>query len=227
MREVRRFTPEEDAYLRQNHAGTSCAGLARHLGRREVSVVSRLNALGLRSPVGSKRRFSPREDASIRRSFGRISGYEIARLLGRSVSSVYGRAKHLGVDFDPVKRPANRRLKGGYWWIPLDRGGRRVWVQEHRLVMERIVGRPLEGSEQVHHINLDPGDNRPENLFLCRDGSQHRRIHNQLGSVLTQRGLVKRLLELGVVTFDTSQGVYRVCETGKSRLVSRALEGRA
>lgn len=59
---------------------------------------------------------------------------------------------------------ATRVDSSGYVEIKTDDG----WRKEHRVVMERVLGRELQETETVHHINGDRSDNRVDNLQLRR-----------------------------------------------------------
>jgi hypothetical protein len=49
------------------------------------------------------------------------------------------------------------------------------YIREHRFVMEQVLGRLLNRTEVVHHLNGLKSDNRPENLELFEENAEHLR----------------------------------------------------
>lgn len=75
---------------------------------------------------------------------------------------------------------------------PLNRKG---WVLEHRLLIEKKIGRFLTVKEKVHHVNMISQDNRIKNLYLCSDSTEHNLCHASLNKC------VDKLLKSKILQF--------------------------
>jgi len=71
-----------------------------------------------------------------------------------------------------------RQLKPSGYIIVFDSISKK-FVYEHRLIAERMLGRKLLPTEEVHHLNEDKQDNGRGNL-LVMDAKEHQRYHLNL-----------------------------------------------
>lgn len=53
------------------------------------------------------------------------------------------------------------------------------WMEEHRLICEERLGRPLEHNEVIHHIDFNKKNNNPDNLALFESQKAHAHWHRQ------------------------------------------------
>ena len=54
------------------------------------------------------------------------------------------------------------------------------YVKEHRLIVEKFIGRYLKSEEVVHHIDENPSNNSIHNLMLFPSHSKHMSFHHKM-----------------------------------------------
>jgi hypothetical protein len=197
------FTSIEDDFIRANRSSMSNRELASRLGRPVRAIDSRARKLGIKK--WAIRPFTPEEDAAIRNGFGG-SSVNIARQLGRAPAVIRQHAVRLGLG--KWKRPL--KDYAGYRVSKIEqRDGVYRRIPEHRHIIEEYIGRQLTSIERVHHIDGRKRHNAIDNLFFCANDSAHHKAHHSITKLLSP------LLERGIIRFDRTGGVYRLCEINK------------
>jgi len=96
------------------------------------------------------------------------------RFCNKTCYSKYQSLTRTGENANGYKRGFSFHGKGRRAYITRSVHGKKRF--DHRLIMEKYLGRKLEYEEVVHHINDDPMDNRIENLILTTR-QEHMKLH--------------------------------------------------
>lgn len=174
-------TPTEvDVILDRYHAGDTVESIADRLGvtkRTVYNVLDRQNEPKQRKSGPQLSEFSESELARVARLRSeRLTKGEIMAEMRCGLERVNRAFDQLGLSHGrgrPRNFKGQLRTLGGYVVVrlppddPLASMAQSTgYVFEHRLLMARSLGRPLEKHETVHHINGNRTDNRLENLQL-------------------------------------------------------------
>lgn len=176
------------AYLEGEH--TTALALRYNVTSPTISDLLRKHGVRIRSIAETNRMRAPIEDRVLieMNERGTLSQREIADHFGVSLPTIERAFRRLGLK---SKHGRGSSLEKNFFW----KGGRRIdrdhyqmtkapghphatkdgYVREHRLVMEKIVGRYLLPTEVVHHKDGNPRNNDPSNLELFSTHSEHLR----------------------------------------------------
>jgi hypothetical protein len=71
--------------------------------------------------------------------------------------------------------------KDGYKWVS---GGGKGKNNEHRVIIENLLGKRLPPGACIHHADFNRSNNSHSNLVVCQDVTYHRLLHRRTKALL-------------------------------------------
>ncbi len=194
-----RFTNEEIKFIIDNYKNFSVKEIAEALGRTTKGVRSKIERLNL--SLSSLERNQPHKWSDyelnyLNDNYQTMSDTKISVALKISPSIISRKRLELGLrnhKFEPF-------ISNEYVYQYIN--GKRVCL--HRNVMEKHLGRSLNKKERVHHIDGDKTNYSLDNLYLCKNRSEHMLVHSSLEAIAFE------LVKQGIIKFDKSSGKYHL-----------------
>lgn len=180
-----RYLAGENLYELAQEADVSYQAIGRRLRAAGVELRGMAKTEQTRQKLSEAKRLDLPETRLRELHAQRMSCREIAQVLGCHEEVIRTRLIELGLE----RLPAKARPERNYFW----QGGYAVddegyilekrpdhpqataagYVRQHRLVVEKMLGRYLTPQEVVDHKNRDTSDNDPGNLELYASNADH------------------------------------------------------
>ncbi len=112
----------------------------------------------------------------------KMSLREIAKICKVDFKTIHYWVRHFDLPRQPVgdrKGKKSGRWKGGrtkiHGYAARKINGR--YIAEHRIIAATVMKRGLRKGEIVHHIDINPLNNKPNNLYIFPSQKEHKAYH--------------------------------------------------